>query len=163
MRRTGRKTRKVAPRPGRAVHLDPAAVVRDDAVADREPEPGAPPRRLGGVERLEDLGLVRRAECPTPVSSHLDHDLVPRAPGSAAVRTVSVAALLHGVERVEHQRHQHLDQLLGVARRSRAASGASSRTTCEPLEALVVLEQEERLVHQRVERHRALGRAPWAG
>src|SRR5688500_8480778 len=40
------------------VHLDPAQVLLHDAVADRETQAGAPPRRLGGVERLEDLGQV---------------------------------------------------------------------------------------------------------
>ena len=46
-------TRKVAPAPTPGVHLEAAVVVGHEALGDRETEPGALPRRLGGEEGIE--------------------------------------------------------------------------------------------------------------
>src|SRR5690606_4024144 len=43
--------------PRRAVHVDAAMVLVDDAVGDRQAQPGAAADRLGGEERVEDALL----------------------------------------------------------------------------------------------------------
>ena len=76
--------------------------------------------------------------------------------GSRPVRTVSLAAVVHRVDRVQHQRHQHLGQLLGVSDGGGQAQ-VQLASHGQALEALVVLQQKEGLIHQRVQHHSALG------
>src|SRR5690606_654782 len=153
-RRAGQEHPEPGAPAGLAVHLDPAAVLRHDAVADRQPQPGAPPRRLGGEERLEDLGQFRPGDADTGVLD-LDLHLVgvhgPRQ-GAHGQRP----AVLHGVERVQHDRHEHLDQLLGVGM-DRGERLAQLAGHLDPLEPLVVLEQEEGVLDDRADVDRALG------
>src|SRR5438105_6582112 len=60
----GQRHRERGPEAQRAPHVHLAAVLLDDAVDEREAEPGAP--GLGGEERLEDVGEVVRCD---PVSA----------------------------------------------------------------------------------------------
>ena len=69
-----------------AVHLDAAAVLGDDGVADRQPEPGAAARRLRREERLEDLRCDRRCGCRAPRS--ITSAIVISSSSSARVRSV---------------------------------------------------------------------------
>ena len=52
---SGKKTVKQLPSSGPAGHVDPAAVLLDDAVGDRQPQSGAFADLLGGEERLEEV------------------------------------------------------------------------------------------------------------
>ena len=81
--RNGQEDPEGAARARLALHLDPAAMLLHDAVADRQAEAGAAPRRLGGVERLEDLGQLG-ARDPVPGVLDLHHDLVGAVAGCAA-------------------------------------------------------------------------------
>src|SRR5256712_9360509 len=62
--------------------VDAAAVLRDDAVADRQSKARSPALRLGGEKRLEDLGQVL-ARDPLPGIDELEQHLV-RAVGILA-------------------------------------------------------------------------------
>ena len=91
---------------------------------------------------------------PCPVSS-TSTTTSPERQRVGAVRSVRRPPGLHRIERVEHQRHQHLDQLLGVPVHGREALG-EGRLDHVLLVALMMLEQEERVLHDRVDRHRRL-------
>ena len=84
----------------------------------------------------------------------LHHHLVrPPAGGRGAER--QPAARLHRVQRVEHERHEHLDQLLRVPVHGRQSLGEGGLHHVL-LVPLMVLEQEERVFHHGVDRHRRL-------
>src|ERR1043166_1306021 len=61
---------------GGGLDFDSAPVLLHDAVTDREAKAGAPSRRLGGEERLEDLGQVGGGDAGAGVR-HLGGDLAP--------------------------------------------------------------------------------------
>ncbi len=145
---------------GLAVDFDPSVMILDDPVADREAEPGATPRRLGGEERLEDLAQIRTGN-PHAGVLDLDHHLI-RPPAAPAVRRVKVPPSSMRVDRVEHERHEHLDQLLRVAHGARLG-GIQLADHIEMLEPLVVLEQEQGVVDELVESDRRLSTFPWGG
>ncbi len=92
----GRKTRNSAPARGRAVDLDPAVVVLDDAVADRQAEAGPLALVLGGEERLEDLLAVGggdpRAACRRSTAPRTRRAAPDRARPCAAPRARSTRA-----------------------------------------------------------------------
>src|SRR5947208_6220948 len=58
LRRPRQEDRESAALPQLALDLDPAAVLGDDPVRDREPKARPLPDRLGGEERLEDVRQV---------------------------------------------------------------------------------------------------------
>ena len=104
---------KVEPRPGAlSTSIRPPWLLHDP-VADRQAEPGAPARRLGGVERLEDLRLVASCGMPTPVSSISTITSSARCAhgrcGPSACPPGSIASTAFSM-----QRHEGLDQLLAV-------------------------------------------------
>ena len=131
MRGTGRYTRKVAPRPGRAVHLDPAAVVGHDAVADREARARCPAPAAWWCRTARRSWSGRRAGCPTPVSSTSTTTSSARA-GLRPVRTVScppcsIASSALSISAMSTW--MSCSALPGVSGRL----GASARTTCSCL------------------------------
>lgn len=139
-------TRKVSPA-RHAVHLDSPSVLLHDAVADAEAEPRALPLRLGGVERFEDLAELA-ARDPVPGVDHLgDRRRVAVTTGDDAHR----ALLAHRIHGVEQQRHEDLHELLGVGLRHAAEERIELGLDMEPLEADVMLEQEERALDDVVE------------
>src|SRR5579871_128358 len=68
--------------PDGAVDFDGAAVIADDAEADRQPQPRPLTHRAGGEERLEEVRPVLRGNAAAVVLD-LDHDLLPRAGAGA--------------------------------------------------------------------------------
>jgi hypothetical protein len=97
-----------------------AAALLDDAVHDREAEPGAVLARLGREERLEDA-LEHLAVHAAAVVAHAQLHVVAR--GQIGQRLGQplladgdrdAAAAGHGVARVDHQVQQHLLDLRGI-------------------------------------------------
>ena len=131
--------------PGFAAHVQLALMIGDDAVADGQPEPGAARRTLGREERVEDLGQHVRRDAGAVVLE-LRHGRPAVHPG--AHRDVAVAA--GGIGGVEQDRHRRLDQPLAVAEDGRHAVGEVAGHL-QSAESLVVLEQVERALEQRVE------------
>ena len=86
---------KHAPLSRCAVHLDAAAVLGDDRVADRQPEPRAAAGRLGRVEWFEDLGQVGAAN-PLTVIDHFGDDVLRVvAPSRAQLDRAPLAHRVH--------------------------------------------------------------------
>ena len=97
----------------RAVDLDASAMIGDDPVADREAESRAATRGLRREERLEEP-LPHRAERfrdPLSITS-----MISSSPRTGDRNTFSriVPGLSHRVHRVEHQRHEHLHELIAI-------------------------------------------------
>src|SRR3990172_2971622 len=114
--RTGASAQREAHREARAgagarLHLAPPAVLRDDALADREPEARPAPRGLGGVEGLEDARDLLGAD-PGAVVADLDpHALALPAGGNPH----PAAAPLERFGRVLEQVEENLVQRARVA------------------------------------------------
>src|SRR5262245_23456274 len=92
-----------------ALDVDAAAVVADDAVADRQPQPRPLPHRLGGEERLEGVRQVLRADAAAVVLD-LDHRPSLLAGPRADLHDAAGAARLGGV-------HQDVEENLVDLRR----------------------------------------------
>src|SRR5467141_474297 len=90
-----------------AADVDLAAVLLDDPVDEGESEPG--PLRLGGEERLEDVGQVVGPDAFAAVG-HRDFQAVTNDLG----RDAELAALRHRLEGIQAEVPQHLPELLGV-------------------------------------------------
>ena len=95
------------PEPGRAPHVDLAAVLLDDPVDERESEPG--PFRLGGEEGLEDVGDVGGGD-PVAGVAHRDLERLAANGGGDA----QLAALRHGLDGVQAEIPEDLPELLRV-------------------------------------------------
>ena len=124
-----------------------------DRVADRKTETGAPTRRLGGEEGLEDL-----REIGAPNSLTLIHDF-----GDDAARILTPlraqrdgSLLLHRVHRVEQQRHEDLDELLFIRAHDGAEGAIEIHVDLQPLEPRVMLEDEQRALDGGVDVHERL-------
>ena len=73
----GNVSTNFVPDAGRALGVDRAAVVLDDAVDERQPQPGADAvARLGGEERIEDARQVLGADAGAGVGDRDAHQLV---------------------------------------------------------------------------------------
>ena len=109
-----------------AVDPDVAVALLHDAVGRREAESGAVADRLGGEERLEDLGLGRRIHAAAGVAHRHEH-VRSRTHHSSGMPVAVVAAqhhrrgldreaaaLRHGVTRVEREVDDHLLELRAV-------------------------------------------------
>ncbi len=128
----------------------------DDAIADRQTKAGSAARRLGCIERLEDLGLIGPGDSYAVVFD-LHHDLV--APGRTPPGSYrEPTPIVHCVHGVQHQGHEHLGQLFGISPRGGKRHIELARHR-EMLESLMVLHQEQRLIDQGVQHHAALGLA----
>src|SRR5262249_29692459 len=105
-----------------ALHLDRAAVLLEDAVADRQPEPEA--LVLGREERIEDA-RAHVGGNPGPLVAHLrlDHAALPRAQIHLAEKRVQAdprrqrqtPAAPHRLERVADEVVEDLEQPILVA------------------------------------------------
>ena len=129
--------------PELAVHRDAAAEVGDDAVHQRQPEPGADADLLGREERIEDaLEHLRRDAAAGIADREAD---VARRPAacwstpSAACRastprrvTVSTPSRLHRVHGVGAQVHHHLMDLRRVAEHAGVAGRRARRSSRTP-------------------------------
>src|SRR5262249_39054123 len=91
------------------VDLDAAAVLLDDAVADRQTEAGPLADRLGGEEGVEDLAADLRRDAAAGVAERDAHRLVV---GGDADEEVALAA--HRLDRVQHEVHEDLAHPRGV-------------------------------------------------
>jgi hypothetical protein len=115
---------------GRAVDLDAAAALRDDAVHRREPEPRALAEALRGEERLEDTGARRGVHARSRVGDR-ELDVAARRDargGGPARRELDLPrrdheapAVGHRVARVHREVHEHLLELAGIRERLREA------------------------------------------
>jgi len=106
---------------GRALDRDLAAQLADDAVTDRQPQPGPDADRLGGEEGIEDARLDLGGDA---VSGIADLDGDPTASRGARDQADLVlvgAALRDGLRGVDDQVDEHLAQarLVGDDRRHR--------------------------------------------
>src|SRR5687767_1536578 len=108
--RDGQEDPEDAALPLLGVHLDPAQVLLHDAVADRETQAGAPPRRLGGVERLEDLGQVAGCGVAPGILDRYHH-VVGVLPAERGAHHHG-DAVVQRVHHVQHQGHQKVKHLL---------------------------------------------------
>ena len=99
--------RNVVPRPGAELDVDPAAVLGDDLLRERQPEAGA--ALLGREERLEDARQVLGVRCR--VRSSRDRDLDARRRRRARVDTVSSPPPGHRVGGVAEQVEERLAEL----------------------------------------------------
>ena len=143
----GNREREAGALADRALAVDGAVVLLDDAVGDRQPEPGALADGLGGEERIVDAGQVL-GRMPAPVS-----DLDDRAPSLDRRGTVSQPPR-HRVAGVEEQVQEHLLQLVLDALHATGWSASSLRTLMLLLLELM-LEQREHVVDHRVQVDRA--------
>ena len=106
----------------RGIDLDPAVVVLDDAVADRQAQARPLPRVLGGEERLEDLVAIGRGDAAAGVGDRQHHVFGGRrqvqpalAPHDLLGRDAQRPAAGHGVDRVRDQVQADLLDLIGIA------------------------------------------------
>src|SRR5882724_7137291 len=121
----------------RAVHVDLASVLLDDAMDEGEPETGA--LRLGGEEGLEDVGEVAGADA-LPGVAHRDLERITPYGGGHA----QLASLRHCLDRIQAEIPQDLPELLGID-----GPGDGRRELANDLEAAragAVLEQEQHLL-----------------
>ena len=120
----------------------------DDAVGHGQSKAGAATLRLGREEWLEDLGQVLLRN-PRSRIDEFRQDLV--AALRIEVRTHRQhAARIHRVHGVEHQRHEALDQPLGIRWKS-GKSGVELALDRQPLEALVVFQEKQCLLDDGVD------------
>ena len=106
----GNTMRNVLPRTGATAHFDAPMVLGDDAIGDRQPEPGAAADRLGRVERIEDA-LQCIGRMPQPLSPMLTQTSSPSLP-IASVISAAVGDRLAGIDQ---QVHEHLVDLRQMA------------------------------------------------
>ena len=109
--------------------------------------PFRPRWRLGGIERLEDLGEIRTAN-PFALIDDFGDDST--APGVGTCAEHDGAAIIHGVHRVEQERHDDLHELL-LTRHDRRQGAIDVRLHGELLEARVMLEEKQGLLDHRVD------------
>src|SRR5215470_8928071 len=94
---------------GRAAHVDLAAMLLDDPVNQREPEPR--PLFLGREERLEEMGQIARRDAFARVT---DRDLEALAANGGC--DAELPPLRHRFDRVQAQIPENLTELLRVDR-----------------------------------------------
>lgn len=133
---------------GPSVHVDPAAVLFDDAVADGQSQPRSFPDFLGGVERVEDPGDVFLRDAGS---------LVPDFEVEAVLRLVlpspqvQLPAPVHGLHAVDDQVDQHLLEALGVQVGPDVLGNVHADAD---VSGHLAFEQPEGPVHQRLQDHR---------
>ena len=145
----GRVTRNSAPPSGRRLVHQLAAVGLHQAVAQREAQPGALARALGGEERGEQMrdagAAARRARCRAP-----------GAPPSPSWRVVSSRDLArparlqaaHRLHRVGDQVEQHLLQLVAVAQHDHRL-GSERLLQLDAVELQLVHDEQRRCARRR--------------
>src|SRR5437762_3746064 len=146
-----------------ALHLDGAAVLLEDPVADGEPEPEALVFR--GEERVEDPRTYLRGDPGALVHhlgldhaplSHAEVDLAEEGVEAHAGRERQPPAGRHGVDRVAHEVVKHLDELVLVAEDRRQARVVAPHQRDLALAARFLVEHRDALQELvKVERHQA--------
>src|SRR5687767_1488571 len=139
-----------------AVYFDPPLVIGDDRVADRQAKAGAAAGRFRRIEWLEDLRHLRAWDSVALIRD-LDHDRLLARP-SAAGPHENGSARVHRIHGVEEQRHEDLDELLGVAVRERGGFPIELPHYAHALESLVMLQEKQRFLEHGIHVDRDLRR-----
>src|SRR6267142_1347387 len=161
--RDRKKARHARSAPFGALHLDRAAVLLENAVADRESEPE--PLVLGREERIEDSRADGVRDPRALVGDlHLDHAALPPAEVHLAEERVQAhvrrqgeaPTALHRVQAVAHEVVEDLQQPVLVAEDRRQARVVAADQGDSALTRALLVQQGDALEElMEIERHRA--------